>query len=1094
MSHSSDYDYIDHEAQKSDDGTELELDECILVDWSDPKEKSKFTYHSPKSNTFTICIKSTNPRCIPVKFTLERAKAPQTFRLFASVTNNFTNEIAKKHVDTVLSGAHPTDTVDLPIGPFDVIDDGWAVEGMLCIVIKIYRLKKGIKIQAKEQKERKRKSKHEDSDGDFEVSEMEKFSATSASISSRAQDSKLQKQQRMNLFLENQILMGDDGIAAPYCGLLNLGATCYMNSFLQVLYHIPYFRKLIYSINTSADTKGESIVFNLQKLFALMEMSPDAVSTEDLTRSFGWNEAETNVQHDIEEFSRVLMESIKEKLKDTSEASEIEKMFTGTQIHEINLPKVSKSIVNSENFEDLQLLVKGCNDIYSSFQHFISPQKIDEYKTEQYGKQKALFRTLFSHLPDVLVLHLQRFEYDPTSQNMVKINSRYQFETEIDMKDFMDGSSDESTEFTLTGVIVHSGNPIGGHYYSYLKTKNDAQWYLFNDSSVRTATEEKAVQTNYGGTGTINDGPFYGKPKTYSAYMLVYIRTTELERIFAPTTSHSIPDNIVEVVREFRRQEEERRLLETTVKFSLFTEDFIARSVVEYVNPFNAKKYHPHPLTLQTTDMVGDLFCAAASVLQCDVKNVVIRHLAIDSIVGVLQNNEAPIQVMPTSRIFAHKMHMAPTKSMHMYFLVLYDKSSPKQPFKYICHIMPLNQKEKLCQAIQRFCEIHEIIFKTQPSIYGYRLEKNQYMKLDMQVSFKSQKLKDFSYIFLMPDDKNSIIFPDGLPVSIPDDESENIFHYYQIFPKEMPDTPDKAFQELSQTLKFQVVENLTEKVLANCVVPSSISLSQLKAFLCHICEIDYDEDEHYCFIYRDDDIKPVQESSSSLAKLFVFKYSPAVNRVSIVVIDKDKCPRMERNLRIITYFSEDAVRVSEPTIQLHNYDATISNFIEHNKTVRKVPDGKQIRVCNMRNNKIMKLYKLKDNLRDLVNPLRLEIVPDDQMNIEQSVFIRVSSLGPDTKDYFNDPFFFLVKQKETFEETKKRLQEYTKIPEETFQTLAFKIKTQNDYGLITVEDNMELWKTMSLNDRLFIVFPGAPDFPVKRRAQLVSQTLKINK
>ena len=29
-----------------------------------------------------------------------------------------------------------------------------------------------------------------------------------------------------------------------YIGFKNQGATCYMNSLLQTLYHIPYFRKV----------------------------------------------------------------------------------------------------------------------------------------------------------------------------------------------------------------------------------------------------------------------------------------------------------------------------------------------------------------------------------------------------------------------------------------------------------------------------------------------------------------------------------------------------------------------------------------------------------------------------------------------------------------------------------------------------------------------------------------------------------------------------------------------------------------------------------------------------------------------------------
>ncbi|EAY11931.1 Clan CA, family C19, ubiquitin hydrolase-like cysteine peptidase [Trichomonas vaginalis G3] len=1093
MSQSFDSDESDAPAQKKDEGIETELDECILVDWSEPKEKYKFQYYSPRSNAFVVTIKSTDSHCIPVKFTLERAKSPQTFRLFASITNNFTNDVVSKYVDTVLSAAVSSATVKLPIKPFDIIEDGWTIEDNLCVVIKIFRLKKGIKIAPKEQKERKRKSKHEDSDGEFQVTEIEKFSTSSMGITSRAQDIKSQKQFRMNNFLESQILLGEDGIAAPYCGLLNLGATCYMNSFLQVLYHIPYFRKLIYSINTTNEDHRTSIVFNLQRLFALMEMSPYAVSTEELTVSFGWNEADTNVQHDIEEFSRVLMDAIKSKLEGTPEAAEIQKMFCGEQIHHIEFPKVKKSLSNTEAFEDLQLLVKECPDIYKSFQHYISPQKIDEYKTDEWGKQKAMISTLFTHLPDVLILHLQRFEFDPNSLSMTKINTRYQFMTEIDMKDFMDEASNESTEFTLTGVIVHSGNPIGGHYYSYLKTKNDSQWYLFNDSSVRTATEEKAVSTNYGGQGSIDDGPFFGKPKTYSAYMLVYVRTTELARIFAPITSQCIPSNIVDVVREFRRREEERIALETTVKFSLYTEECISRSVCEYVEPLSSFTFSPVTVTLNTSDLVTDLYNKVAEILKADVKNVILWYLAKDIFVGQVPNNETPIKAMPTSHIFAQKLQPNFPRSIHIFFLIYYDRKSPKRPFKYITYMMPSQLKEKLGEALQRHLSAVQVNFTSPPTCYGFRNDRNILSKLDLAMSFKTLHLKHCSYIFLQPSDKKEATFPEGLPL-VPQFEDEGYEYFYDVFPEEMPLTPEQMFADMSLEYKFHLVSNTGNKVLGKGIVPSSISFDQLRQFLCQISGMIYDDQTQICFLYRENDIKPIQESRLALNKSFIFKPSPTVNNVSVLIVEKSDNQKTDKCLRLITYFSEDSVHVGEPDVQIHDFDETISDLIDFNKKKNEVADDRKVRACGINNGKIGKLYNLKENLRELENPVRLEIVPEYQMNIAQSdFFIRVSSLGPEGSDYFSDPFYFLVKPKETFDAAKERIKEITKIPDEVFKTLAFKMKTRSDYGTTTLEDSMELWKLMSAYDRLFIVFPGASDFPVKRRAIVVNQSLKIN-
>lgn len=37
----------------------------------------------------------------------------------------------------------------------------------------------------------------------------------------------------------------------------------------------------------------------------------------ELTRSFGWSSVDAFMQHDVQEFSRVLMDNIEEKMKDT---------------------------------------------------------------------------------------------------------------------------------------------------------------------------------------------------------------------------------------------------------------------------------------------------------------------------------------------------------------------------------------------------------------------------------------------------------------------------------------------------------------------------------------------------------------------------------------------------------------------------------------------------------------------------------------------------------------------------------------------------------------------------------------------------------
>jgi hypothetical protein len=55
----------------------------------------------------------------------------------------------------------------------------------------------------------------------------------------------------------------------------------------------------------SPKPKARTIPIELQRLFARLQLSAaNAVSTEGLTRSFGWIGREASVQHDVQELNR----------------------------------------------------------------------------------------------------------------------------------------------------------------------------------------------------------------------------------------------------------------------------------------------------------------------------------------------------------------------------------------------------------------------------------------------------------------------------------------------------------------------------------------------------------------------------------------------------------------------------------------------------------------------------------------------------------------------------------------------------------------------------------------------------------------------
>ena len=81
-----------------------------------------------------------------------------------------------------------------------------------------------------------------------------------------------------------------------------------------------------------------------------------------------------------------------------------------------------------EKFYDIQLDVKGCQDVTASFKKYVEVETLDgenQYMADGHGKQDARKGVKFVSFPPVLHLLLKRFEYDPMCDRMVKVNDRY---------------------------------------------------------------------------------------------------------------------------------------------------------------------------------------------------------------------------------------------------------------------------------------------------------------------------------------------------------------------------------------------------------------------------------------------------------------------------------------------------------------------------------------------------------------------------------------------------------------------------------------------------------------------------------------------
>ncbi|KAH0446021.1 hypothetical protein IEQ34_025144 [Dendrobium chrysotoxum] len=322
---------------------------------------------------------------------------------------------------------------------------------------------------------------------------------------------------------------------------------------------------------TENEIPSESVALALQRVFYLLQTSDQPVGTNELTKSFGWKSLDSFLQHDVQEFNRVLQEKLETKMKGTVADGAITKLFVGKMKSYLRCVNVDYESSRLEDFYDIQLNVKGMANLEDSFRDYIEVEMLDgdnKYQAEGYGLQDAKKGVIFERFPPVLHLQLKRFEYDIEKDSMVKINDRHEFPLSIDLASYVDKESshkDEDWKYQLHGVLVHSGDLHGGHYFALLKPERDGKWFKFDDDRVTPVTDKEVLEDNFGGEipnghlGGVARAPVRAMKRFTNAYMLVYVRDCEADQILKPFTIEDTPPHLRERLEQERLQMEARK-------------------------------------------------------------------------------------------------------------------------------------------------------------------------------------------------------------------------------------------------------------------------------------------------------------------------------------------------------------------------------------------------------------------------------------------------------------------------------------------------------------------------------------------------------
>lgn len=108
--------------------------------------------------------------------------------------------------------------------------------------------------------------------------------------------------------------------------------------------------------------------------------------------------------------------------------------------------------------------------------------------------------------------------------------------------------------YRLHGVLVHSGDLHGGHYFALIKPDRQTRWLKFDDDRVTPVTDKEVLDENYGGDGGQLNGivpvsqrnQVRAARRMTNAYMLVYIRDSAIDTVLAPFTENDTPAHLSE--------------------------------------------------------------------------------------------------------------------------------------------------------------------------------------------------------------------------------------------------------------------------------------------------------------------------------------------------------------------------------------------------------------------------------------------------------------------------------------------------------------------------------------------------------------------
>lgn len=306
-------------------------------------------------------------------------------------------------------------------------------------------------------------------------------------------------------------------------GLLNLGNTCYLNSVLQAIFHVPAVVNWLTSREEHAHAAtcpdsvgGPSCVIcavreTLEESQRMSGNSIRPLRITDILTHLG-REFVPGRQQDAHEFLRCLIEKMREaylkrfeNLRSSTEidrrvleTTPLDQIFGGYLSSSVTCGNCSHVSETKQHFMDLALDIERTETVDQALDDFFAVEDLDMYRCGKCGRSVGATKQFaFERPPQVLCLHLKRFSYFTND----KITKHVRFRRSLVLSKYNAKQSSKvvsppSFVYKLVGLMSHHGSSNGrGHYTAVCQTPSGT-YHRFDDHLVTQISYNDVSQSD----------------------------------------------------------------------------------------------------------------------------------------------------------------------------------------------------------------------------------------------------------------------------------------------------------------------------------------------------------------------------------------------------------------------------------------------------------------------------------------------------------------------------------------------------------------------------------------------------------------------